>query len=186
MKINRLKRLKCVKVKVGMESDPDAMNGSQDINRNSSMDDNHRQIHLSVINNSVNVQATCDERTDSASTSSSLHNHSSQVYSPSNFTSINDHLRRDSFNKTVGNNSSRHSSLVNGESVLPLVHIAPDHNGPVHVPGGVPEITEQSSSVYRISTESQASHSSHQQLVEIEDAREACVSMSMCLAACPC
>ena len=158
--------------------------GNQDLNKNAAVDDNHRQIHLSVINSSVNVQAMCDERTDSASTSS-LHNHSSQILAPTNFTSINDHLRRDSYNKTVGNNSSRSSSLVNGDSLLPLVQITPGHNGSVHVPGGVPEISEQNSSVYRTSTESQGSqttvlqHSSHQQLVDIENAREACVSIRM-------
>ncbi|XP_078360179.1 sodium/potassium/calcium exchanger 2-like [Oculina patagonica] len=180
VKVNKLKRLKCLKVKVGMERDSDAVHGNQDINKNASVDDNHRQIHLSVTNSSVNVQATCDERTGSASTSS-LHNHSSQVPLPNNFTSINDQLRRDSYNKTVGDNLSRNGSLVNGDAMFPLVQIVPDHNGTVHVPGGVPEMNEQSSSVYRTSTESQGSqsmvlqHSSHQQLVEIEDAREACL-----------
>ena len=192
MKVNKLKRLKCLKVKVGMERDSDAVHPSQDINKNASVDDNHRQIHLSVINSSsMNMHGVCDERTDTASTSS-FHNHvndSPQVLPPrtNNYTSINDQIRRDSYNRKVGdNNSSRNSSLVNGDSLLPVVQIAPDGNGLVHVPGRVPETGEQISNVYRTSTESQGSlsmvlqHSSHQQLVDIENAKEACVSMAWC------
>ncbi|XP_020620019.1 sodium/potassium/calcium exchanger 2-like isoform X3 [Orbicella faveolata] len=93
-----------------------------------------------------------------------------------NFTSIND-----SYNKGVVDNSSRNSSLVNGGTLFPLVQIAPHENGAVHVPGGVPENCERSNNAYRTSTEPQGSqttmlpHSSHQQLVDVESAKEACL-----------
>lgn len=182
MKINKLKRLRCLKVKVGMERDPGPVHGSQDVNKN--MDDSHRQFHLSVINSSMNMQGMSDERTDTASTSSFHNCVNDSSLSGNNFTSINDTLRRDSYNKRVGDNSSRNNSLVNGGTLFPLVQIAPHDNGAVHVPGGVPENYERSSDAYRTSTESQGSqttmlqHSSHQQLVDIESAKEACVSMN--------
>ena len=176
MKINKLKRLRCLKVKVGMGRDPGLVHGNQDANKN--MDDSHRQFHLSVINS--------DERTDSTSVAS-LHNYvNDSSFSGNNFTSIND-----SFNKGVGDNPSRNSSLVNGGTLFPLVQIAPHENGAVHVPGGVPENCERSNNVYRTSTESQGSettmlpHSSHQQLVDVESAKEACVSMNIYLCPCP-
>lgn len=164
VKINKLKRLRCLKVKVGMERDPGLVNGNQDVNKN--MDDSHRQFHLSVINS--------DERTDSTSVASFHNCINDSSFSGNNFTSIND-----SYNKGVGDNSSRNSSLVNGSTLFPLVQIAPHENGVV--PGGVPENCEQSNNAYRTSTESQGSqttmlpHSSHQQLVDIESAKDACL-----------
>ena len=174
MKINKLRKLKCLKVKVGMERDAGLVHGNQDTNKN--MDDSHKKFHLSVING--------DERTDSTSTAS-FHNYvNDSSFSGNNFTSIND-----SYNKGVEDNSSRNSSLVNGGTLFPLVQIAPHENGAVHVPGGVPENYERSNNAYRTSTESQGSqttmlpHSSHQQLVDIESAKEACVSINSYL--CP-
>ena len=175
MKISKLKRLRCVKVKVGMERDPGLMHGNQDANKN--MDDSHRQFHLSVINSG--------ERTDLASTASFHNCNNDTSFSENNFTSIND-----SYNKGVGDNSSRNSSLVNGGTLFPLVQIVPRENGVVHVPGGVPENCERSNNAYRTSTESQGSqttmlpHSSHQQLVDIESAKDACVSMKTYLFPC--
>ena len=175
MKINKLKRLRCLKVKVGMERDPSLVHGNQEVNKN--MDDSHRQFHLSVINS--------DERTDSASMASFHNCVNDSSFSGNNFTSIND-----SYNKGVGDNFSRNSSLVNGGTLFPLVQIAPHENGAVHVPGGVPENSERSNNAYRTSTESQGSqtimlpHSSHQQLVDIESAKEACVSANSYLFSC--
>ena len=169
MKINKLKRLRCLKVKVGMERDPGLVN----VYKN--MDDNHRQFHLSVINS--------DERTDSTSTTSFHNCVNDSSFSGNNFTSISD-----SYNKGVGDNSSRNSSFVNGGTLFPLVQIAPHENGAV--PGGVPENCERSNNTYRTSTESQGSqttmlpHSSQQQLVDIESAKDACVSMNSYLFAC--
>ena len=170
MKVNKLKRLKCLKVKVGMERDPDSTHGSQDVIKNTSDAENHRQFQLSVINSSVT-----DERTDSASTSSFQKNN--------NLSSNNENLNTEWYTyNTELDYTSRKSSLVNGE--LPRVHIVSDDNTvnrPIHSP--VPGMVEQSSSAYRTSTESRDSqstvlqHSSHHQLVEIEDAREACVSI---------
>lgn len=156
-----------------MERDPGLVNGNQDVNKN--MDDSHRQFHLSVINS--------DERTDSTSVASFHNCINDSSFSGNNFTSIND-----SYNKAVGDNSSRNSSLVNGSTLFPLVQIAPHENGVV--PGGVPENCERSNNAYRTSTESQGSqttmlpHSSHQQLVDIESAKDACVSMNSYLFTC--
>lgn len=172
VKVNKLKKLKCLKVKVGMERDSDALPTTQDVNRYSSVDD-HRQFHLSVLNSSMNVQATCEDRTDTPP-APSFHNH---VVNLDNYTAFGDQLRRDSsYHTKSGDITSRNSSLVNGDSIFPLVQIAPDDN---HVPGRVPDISEQSNNVYRTSTESQGSQtaglqlSSHQQLVDIESAKEA-------------
>ena len=145
-----------------METDREAVNGTQDVIKNALSDEHHQQFHLSVINSAVS-----EERTDPASVPS---------------IQKNNNLSSELFSREV-DNTSRKSSSINGE--LPHVHIVPDENTvnrPIHSP--VPGMVEQSSNDYRTSVESHDSqstvlrHSSHQQLVEIEDAREACVSMT--------
>lgn len=149
-----------------MERDPNSRNGSQDVVKNNSLEESHRQFHLSVMNNSVS-----EDRTDSASTSS--------FHKNNNLNSNSENARKDWYNSDV-ENTSRQSSLVNGE--LPHVHIVPDENT-VNRP--VPGMVEQNNTAYRTSMESQDSqsavlqNSSHHQLVEIEDATEACVSKTI-------
>lgn len=159
VKVNRLKRLKCLNVKVGMETDSAA--GSQSVVNNGANDEHHQQFHLSVINNSGN----------DASISSIQKNNKSNT---DNETSKTDLYTQE------GDNTSRKSSVVNGE--LPHVHIFPSENTvnrPSQSP--VPGMVEQSNNGYSTSAESRDSqstvlqHSSNHQLVEIEDAREACV-----------
>lgn len=170
VKVNKLRTLKCLKVKVGMERDPNSRNGSQDLVKNNSLEESHRQFHVPVMNNSVS-----EDRTDSASTSS--------FHKNNNLNSSSENGRKEWYNSDV-ENTSRQSSLVNGE--LPHVHIVPDENTvnrPIHSP--VPGMVEQNNTAYRTSMESQDSqsavlqNSSHHQLVEIEDAREACVSKTV-------
>lgn len=154
MKVNKLKKLKCVKVKVGIERDSSVISSTQDVNKFSSLE-NQRQLNFPAVNSSMNVQV------DSA-----------QAF---------DGQRRDSsYQIKNGDVTSRDSSLANGDSSLPLVNIVPDEN---HVPGRVLDMSEHSSNVYRTSTESPSSQttglqlSSHQQLVDVESAREAAVSI---------
>lgn len=143
-----------------METDSAA--GSQSVVNNGATDDHHQQFHLSVINNSAN----------DASISSIQKNNNSNT---DNETSKTDLYTQE------GDNTSRKSSVVNGE--LPHVHIFPSENTvnrPSQSP--VPGMVEQSNNGYSTSAESRDSqstvlqHSSNHQLVEIEDAREACVS----------
>ena len=164
MKVNKLKKLKCLKVKV-TQTDSEAVNGTQNVIINTPSNEQHQQFHLSVINSTLS-----EERTDSASSPS--------IQKNNNLSSDNENLW---YSREV-DNTSRKSSSMNGE--LPCVHIVSDENTvnrPTHSP--VPGMVEQSSNDYRTSVESGDSqsavlqHSSHQQLVEIEDAREACVSM---------
>ena len=152
-----------------MERDSESRNGSQDVVKNNSLEENHKQFHLSVMNNSVS-----ENRTDSASTSSFYKNNS---------TSNSENAQKEWYNTDIENAYGK-SSLVNGD--LPHVHIVPDENTvnrPVHSP--VPGMVEQNNTVYRTSMESQDSqsavlqNSSHHQLVEIEDAREASVSKTI-------
>ena len=161
MKVNRLKRLKCLNVKVGMETD--SATGSQSVVNNGPTDEHHQQFHLSVIDSSGNE----------ASISSFQKNNN---LSTDNKTSKTDRYTRE------GDSTSRKSSdIVNRE--LPHVHIFPSENTinrPSRSP--VPGMVEQSNNDYTTSVESCDSqstvlqHSSNHQLVEIEDAREACVS----------
>lgn len=162
VKVNKLKKLKCLKVKVGVETDSEAVNGTQSVIKNTPSNEQHQQFHLSVINSTVS-----EERTDSASAPS--------IQKTNNLSSDNENLWYSRVD-----NTSRKSSSVNGE--LPHVHIVSDENTvnrPIHSP--VPGMVEQSGNDYRTSVESHDSqstvlqHSSHQQLVEIEDAREACL-----------
>lgn len=169
VKVNKLKKLKCVKVKVGIERDSSAISSTQDVNKFSSLE-NQRQLNFPVVNSSMNVQV------DSAQ-ASSFGNHTVNLDGYSAF----DGQRRDSsYQIKNGDVTSRDSSLANGDSSLPLVNIVPDEN---HVPGRVLDMSEHSSHVYRTSTESPSSQttglqlSSHQQLVDVESAREAAVSI---------
>jgi len=154
-----------------MERDSDSTHGSQDVFKNTSLEEHHREFQLSVVNSSVS-----EERTDSASTSSCRKNN--------NLSSNSENLKKEWYLNPEVDNTSRKSSLINGD--LPRVHIVPDENAvsrPRHSP--VPGMVEQNSNAYRTSTASQESqstvlqHSSHHQLVEIEDAREACVSIKI-------
>ena len=158
MKVNRLKRLKCLNVKVGMETDSAA--GSQSVVNNGQTDEHHQQFHLSVIN--------------------SPGNEVSSIQKNSNLSTDNETSKTDLYTQE-GDSTSRKSSVVNGE--LPHVHIFPSENmvnRPSQSP--VPGMVEQSNNGYSTSAESRDSqstvlqHSSNHQLVEIEDAREACVS----------
>lgn len=165
VKVNKLKKLKCVKVKVGIERDSSVISSTQDVNKFSSLE-NQRQLHFPAVNSSMNVQV------DSAQ-ASSFGNHTVNLDGYSAF----DGQRRDSsYQIKNGDVTSRDSSLANGDSSLPLVNIVPDEN---HVPGRVLDMSEHSSNVYRTSTESPSSQttglqlSSHQQLVDVESAREA-------------
>ena len=169
MKVNKLKKLKCVKVKVGIERDLSVISSTQDVNKFSSLE-NQRQLNFPAVNSSMNVQV------DSAQ-ASSFGNHTVNLDGYSAF----DGQRRDSLYQIKnGDVTSRDSSLANGDSSLPLVNIVPDEN---HVPGRVLDMSEHNSNVYRTSTESPSSQttglqlSSHQQLVDVESAREAAVSI---------
>lgn len=141
----------------------DSATGSQSVVNNGPTDELHQQFHLSVINSSGNE----------ASISSFQKNNN---LSTDNKTSKTDRYTRE------GDSTSRKSSdIVNGE--LPHVHIFPSENT-INRPGRspVPGMVEQSNNDYTTSVESCDSqstvlqHSSNHQLVEIEDAREACVS----------
>ena len=160
MKVNRLKRLKCLNVKVGMETDSVAE--SQSVVNNSQPDEHHQQFHLSVINSLGNDASI------------------SSIQKNSNLSTDNETSKTDLYTQE-GDSTSRKSSVVNGE--LPHVHIFPSENmvnRPSQSP--VPGMVEQSNNGYSTSAESRDSqstvlqHSSNHQLVEIEDAREACVS----------
>lgn len=158
VKVNRLKRLKCLNVKVGMETDSAA--GSQIVVNNGQTDEHH--LHLSVINSSGNDAPI------------------SSIQKNSNLSTDNETSKTELYTQE-GDSTSRKSSVVNGE--LPHVHIFPSENmvnRPSQSP--VPGMVEQSNNGYSTSAESRDSqstvlqHSSNHQLVEIEDAREACVS----------
>lgn len=165
VKVNKLKKLKCVKVKVGVERDSSTFPSTQDVNKFSTVD-NLKQLNFPVVNSSMNVQM------DSAPASSFV-NHTVNLDS---YNAFDGQKRDSSYQIKSVDVTSRNSSLVNGDSSLPLVQIVPDEN---HVPGRVPDTNEHSSNVYRTSTESPSSEttglqlSSHQQLVDIESAREA-------------
>lgn len=169
VKVNKLKKLKCVKVKVGIERDSSVISSTQDVNKFSSLE-NQRQLNFPAINSSMNVQL------DSAQ-ASSFGNHTVNL---DGYSAVDGQRRDSSYQIKNGDVTSRDSSLANGDSSLPLVNIVPDEN---HVPGRVLDMSEHSSNVYRTSTESPSSQttglqlSSHQQLVDVESAREAAVSI---------
>ena len=161
VKVNRLKRLKSSKVKVGVENSRDSVNGGQDVFKTSPVEDSQRQFHLSVVNSSVT-----EEKTDSTSTSS---------FYKSNYTySDNENLKMPVYNSNLETSGKR--SLVNGE--LPCVHVVSTESSANKTNrSSVPGMVEQSATNYRISTTSEDSQqTSNHQLVETEDAREACVS----------
>lgn len=160
VKVNRLKRLKSSKVKVGVENSRDSVNGGQDVFKNSPVEDSQRQFHLSVVNSSVT-----EEKTDSTSTSS---------FYKSNYTySDNENLKMPVYNSNLETSGKR--SLVNGE--LPCVHVVSTESSANKTNrSSVPGMVEQSATNYRISTTSEDSQqTSNHQLVETEDAREACL-----------
>lgn len=165
VKVNKLKKLKCVKVKVGIERDSSVISSTQDVNKFSSLE-NQRQLNFPAVNSSMNVQL------DSAQ-ASSFGNHTVNL---DGYSAVDGQRRDSSYQIKNGDVTSRDSSLANGDSSLPLVNIVPDEN---HVPGRVLDMSEHSSNVYRTSTESPSSQttglqlSSHQQLVDVESAREA-------------
>lgn len=165
VKVNKLKKLKCVKVKVGIERDSSVISSTQDVNKFSSLE-NQRKLNFPAVNSSMNVQL------DSAQ-ASSFGNHTVNL---DGYSAVDGQRRDSSYQIKNGDVTSRDSSLANGDSSLPLVNIVPDEN---HVPGRVLDMSEHSSNVYRTSTESPSSQttglqlSSHQQLVDVESAREA-------------
>lgn len=160
VKVNKLKKLRSLKDRIGVEMGVENANGAQNEQKNALVEDSERQFHLSIANNSVS-----EDRSDSTTLSSGFK--SNYTYSnPENF-------------RTPWPNSdleaSRKSSLVNGE--LPHVQVVPDENTainrPIHSP--VPGMVEQNASGFRNSTTSPDSQTTSNQLVEIEDAREACL-----------
>ena len=164
VKVNKLKKLRSLKDRIGVEMGVENANGAQNGQKNALVEDSERQFHLSVANNSVS-----EDRSDSTTLSSGF---------KSNYTYSNpENLRTPYPNSDL--EASRKSSLVNGE--LPHVQVVPDDstaiNRPIHSP--VPGMVAQNASGFRNSTTSPDSQTTSNQLVEIEDAREACVSTTI-------
>lgn len=139
-------------------------NGAQNGLKNPVAEDSERPFHLSVANNSGS-----EDKSDSTTLSPGFK--SNYTYSnPENFGTPWQNSDLDASGK---------SSLVNRE--LPHVHVVPDEstviNRPIHSP--VPGMVEQNTTGFRTSTTSTDSQMTSNQLVEIEDAREACVSTTI-------
>ena len=137
-------------------------------------EDHSRQFQLSVVNNSLNVQDVYEGRNNSDSTSSSQ-NHLQEISNVMHKFNYNKDSRKEMFYSRRGEDSSKNSSVVNGE--LPTIRVYPDRNGHSLVPGMCEQSTSRTTVGSQGSLSTAPSHSSHHHLIDVENAREACVSI---------